>query len=90
MPTIGDIPDNIQDLDSPDDEVPLAKMNVGQPGGTVMGYLPIYIGIGAVAVSALAVTAVYLTKRRKSLAAKPVDKLTGPIAGDGSGHGERK
>ena len=82
VPRSGDLPKDIEDIDSPDDEVPLAKMNVSQPGGTVMGYLPVYIGIGAVAASALAVTAIYLTKRRKALAAKPSDKPANPPSGD--------
>lgn len=58
-----DRPDDIQDLD--DDEVPLANLD-GNQSGKVMGYLPVYIGIGAAALLALAGTAVYLKKRRKA------------------------
>jgi len=61
-----------------DGEVPLANLDGGH-SGKVMGYLPIYIGIGAVAVLALAGTAVYLKKRRKApaiTAEKVIEELT--------------
>ncbi len=60
----GNAPQNIIDKD---EEVPLSEsMKQAQPG-TVMGYLPIYIGIGAAAVLALAAMALYLRKRRKAM-----------------------
>ena len=63
----GNAPDNIIDKD---EEVPMAEsMKQAQPG-TVMGYLPVYIGIGAAAVLALAGTALYLRKRRKAAVVK--------------------
>ncbi len=61
----GDAPQSVIDKD---EEVPMAEsMKQAQPG-TVMGYLPVYIGIGAAAALALAGTALYLRKRRKALA----------------------
>ena len=71
-----DQPEDSVDLD--DGEVPLANLDGGH-SGKVMGYLPIYIGIGAVAVLALAGTAVYLKKRRKApaiTAEKVIEELT--------------
>ena len=60
----GNAPQNIIDKD---EEVPLSEsMKQAQPG-TVMGYLPIYIGIGVAAVLALAAMALYLRKRRKAM-----------------------
>ena len=53
-------PEDVVDLD--DDEVPLASMEGNQ--GRMIGYLPVYIGIGIAAVLALAGTAIYLKKRR--------------------------
>ena len=62
----GEVPQsNLQDLD--DEEVPLANIG-GDQAGMVMGYLPIYIGIAAVALSALLMTAIYLKRRRKAAA----------------------
>lgn len=58
-------PDDLVDLD--DEEVPLSQ-GKAQQSGTVMGYLPVYIGIGVAAVLALAGTALYLRKRRGRLA----------------------
>lgn len=55
------VPQDLVDLD--DEEVPLANIKEDRPG-TVMSHMPIYIGIGAVAVTALIVAAVYLKKRR--------------------------
>ena len=45
----------------------------------VMGYLPVYIGIGVIAVLALAGTAFYLKRRRKVpaiTAEKVIEELT--------------
>ncbi|MGI6095145.1 MAG: hypothetical protein ACOYBL_06900 [Lachnospiraceae bacterium] len=55
-------PQALVDLD--DEEVPLANVKEDRPG-TVMSHMPIYVGVGAVAVLALVVTAVYLNIRRK-------------------------
>lgn len=69
-------PDQMQDLD--DEEVPLANLGQNQ-NSRVMGYLPVYIGIGAAAALALAGTAVYLKKRRKAPAVtveKVIEELT--------------
>lgn len=55
----------VRDLD--DETVPLASGigdNVEQ-SGILMGYMPVYIGIGAAAVAVLAVSAIYLKKRRR-------------------------
>lgn len=71
-----DRPDQMQDLD--DEEVPLANLGQNQ-NSRVMGYLPVYIGIGAAAALALAGTAVYLKKRRKAPAVtveKVIEELT--------------
>ena len=67
-----DVPlsDNLRDLD--DEDVPLAGAG-GEQAGVVMGYLPVYVGIGAVAVSALLLTAVYLKKRQRAAAVPPSD-----------------
>ena len=53
-----------------DEDVPLAKMDPGRPGGLLMGYMPIYIGIGAAAVLALVGMAFYLRKRRQAVVKK--------------------
>ena len=69
-------PDQMQDLD--DEEVPLANLGQNQ-NSRVMGYLPVYIGIGVAAALALAGTAVYLKKRRKAPAVtveKVIEELT--------------
>lgn len=67
-----DVPlsDNLRDLD--DEDVPLAGAG-GEQAGVVIGYLPVYVGIGAVAVSALLLTAVYLKKRQRAAAVPPSD-----------------
>ena len=57
-----DQPEDTVDLD--DGEVPLANLD-GDHSGKVMGYLPVYIGVGAAAVLALIGTAIYLKKRKK-------------------------
>ncbi len=63
-------PQALQDLDQIEDEaVPEANLDAnGNRGGTRMSYLPIYIGIGAAAIAALAVTVFYQRRRRKALA----------------------
>ena len=69
-------PDQMQDLD--DEEVPLANLGQNQ-NSRVMGYLPVYIGIGVAAALALAGTAIYLKKRRKAPAVtveKVIEELT--------------
>ncbi len=73
-----DVPLDQQKLENLDDEdVPMARIKPEQ-AGTVMGYLPVYIGIGAAAAAALCIAAVYLHKRRKANAVKP--KQTKPAA----------
>ena len=63
-------PQALQDLDQIEDEaVPEANLDAnGNRGGTRMSYLPIYIGIGAAAIAALAATVFYLKRRQKALA----------------------
>ena len=48
-----------------DEQTPLAnqKLDDERPG-TRMGYLPVYVGIGAAAAAALILAAIYLKKRR--------------------------
>ena len=69
----------LEDLD--DDEVPLANIKKEQP--TVMGYMPIYIGIGAAAVLTLVGAIIYLNKRRKAATVKPDGKGQGKPTGSG-------
>lgn len=69
---------NLEDLD--DGEVPLANIKLDQ-AGTIMGYLPVYIGIGATAVLLLLIAAIYLSRRRKALAKKSKGKADGRVAG---------
>lgn len=57
-----EVPQDLVNLD--DEEVPLANVKKDRPG-TVMSHLPVYIGVGAMALVALIVAAVYLKKRRK-------------------------
>lgn len=57
-----EVPQDLVNLD--DEEVPLANVKKDRPG-TVMSHLPVYIGVGAVALVALIVAAMYLKKRRK-------------------------
>lgn len=63
-------PQALQDLDQIEDEaVPQANLDAnGNGGGTRMGYLPVYIGISAAAIAALAIAVIYLKKRQKTLA----------------------
>ncbi|MDE6829541.1 MAG: hypothetical protein K2P34_04300, partial [Lachnospiraceae bacterium] len=65
-------PQELENLD--DEEVPLANMNQERPG-KIMGYLPVYIGIGLVAAIALVATAIYLRKRRKVPAKEIVERI---------------
>lgn len=68
----GEVPQsNLQDLD--DEEVPLANIAQDQ-AGMMMGYMPIYMGIGAVALSALLLTAIYLKRRRKAAVVRSSDE----------------
>ena len=57
------VPEDLVDLD--DEDTPLAnqKLDDERPG-TRMGYLPVYVGIGAAALAALILAAFYLRKRR--------------------------
>lgn len=58
----------VRDLD--DETVPLAS-GIGdnaEQSGILMGYMPVYIGIGAAAVAVLAVSAIYLKRRRRPAA----------------------
>ena len=58
----------VEDID--DEDVALAKGldDSAEQSGILMGYMPVYIGIGAAAVAVLAVAAVYLKKRRRPAA----------------------
>lgn len=68
-----EVPLDQQDLEDLDDrEVPMADIKLEQ--GKIMGYLPVYIGIGAAAVSVLAVAAGYLYFRRKKAVVKSKKK----------------
>ena len=61
-------PAGTTDLD--DEATPLGQQDLEKDRpGTVMSYLPVYIGIGIAAAGALAVMAVYLRRRRKMAAA---------------------
>ncbi len=73
----GNVSDDLIDLDDPE-EVPLSGGGTlaGEQPGKVMGYLPIYIGIGAAAAIALIVTAVYLKKRRSAAVVRSVEAPT--------------
>lgn len=55
-------PQDLVDLD--DEDVPLANVKEDRPG-TVLSQLPIYIGVGILAVAALVIAAVYLKKHKK-------------------------
>ena len=69
----GEVPLDQQDLEDLDDgEVPMADIKLQQ--GKIMGYMPVYIGIGAAAVSVLAVAAGYLYFRRKKAVVKSKKK----------------
>lgn len=59
---------DVMDID--DETVPLASGlgNDAEQSGILMGYMPVYIGIGAAAVAVLAISAVYLKKKRKPAA----------------------
>ena len=59
----------LQDKDIEDEGVPLGILK--DEKNTVMGYLPVYIGIGAAAVAALLVAAVLLKKKKKAVKADP-------------------
>lgn len=55
-------PQDLVDLD--DEDVPLANVKEDRPG-TVLSQLPIYIGVGILAVAALVIAALYLKKHKK-------------------------
>lgn len=61
---------NLENLD--EEEVPMADIKLEQ--GKVMGYMPVYIGIGVTAASTLVIAAIYLRKRQKKLAVKSPEK----------------
>ena len=68
-----EVPLDQQELEDLDDgEVPTSDVKLEQ--GTVMGYLPVYIGIGVAAASALAASAFYLHRRRKKAAVSSAGK----------------
>lgn len=77
-----EVPLNQQELvDLDDDEVPLANIKAEQP--IVMGYLPVYIGIGGAAALTLIGAIIYLKKKRKALTVKPDEKGNGKLTGNG-------
>lgn len=57
-------PQDLVDLDEENDEVPLANVKADRPG-TVMSYMPIYVGVGAAALIALGIMGLYLKRRRR-------------------------
>lgn len=60
-------PQELVDLD--DEQTPLANQSLdNERPGTMMSYLPIYIGIGMAAVAVLILSALYLRKHRKTVA----------------------
>lgn len=71
-------PQGTQDLDKVEDgDTPLGQQDLeADRPGTLVSYLPIYIGIGAAAAGALAVMAVYLKKRRKTAASRLAGQIT--------------
>ncbi len=73
--------DFLKDID--DEEVPLATYK-DERKNTVMGYMPVYIGIGSAAVAVLAVTALFLRRRRKTAEAEALES-TGTKGGRNSG-----
>ncbi|MCI9486717.1 MAG: MucBP domain-containing protein [Lachnospiraceae bacterium] len=72
----------LQDKDIEDENVPLGTFK-DEKKNTVMGYLPVYIGIGFAAVAALIVSAVLLKKKRKTV-------KSGPETGSGRSGCRRK
>lgn len=69
----GEVPLEQQELEDLDDEeVPLSEIKAEQAG--LMGYFPVYAGIGVVAAVVLAVAGIYLYRRRKKLAVKSSGK----------------
>lgn len=77
----GDVPLDQKELVDLDDEeeVPLASLNAEQP--TVMGYLPVYIGIAAAAVLALGAAAIYLKRSYRVVVEKRDGKEHGKKSG---------
>lgn len=67
---LADGQDFLQDKDIGDEEVPLGTFK-DEKKNTVMGYLPVYIGIGSAAVAALLAAAVLLKRKRKAVKADP-------------------
>ena len=69
----GDVPLNQQNLEDLDDgDVPMSDIKLEQ--GTIKGYMPIYIGIGAAAAVVLAAAAIYLYRRQKKRVVNSVGK----------------
>lgn len=75
---------DVMDID--DEDVPLAPGPGGgtEQSGILMGYMPVYIGIGTAAAVILAAAAVYLKKRNRKPAVNRADADHKP-----SGHGKR-
>lgn len=61
---------NLEDLD--DGKIPMSDIKLEQ--GTVTGYMPIYVGIGAAAAAVLAISAIYLYRRQKKQLVSAVGK----------------
>ncbi len=68
----------VKDLD--DEEVPLGTFK-DEIKNTVLGYFPVYIGIGIAALAILAIAAVYLKKRRKAVNVETARKENGVLTG---------
>lgn len=74
-----DVPEDLVDLD--DEDTPLANQKLdGDRPGTKVGYLPVYVGIGAAAAAALLLAAIYLKKHRR--AAVTTEELLEEISED--------
>lgn len=73
-------PQDLVDLDEENDEVPLANVKADRPG-TVMSYMPIYVGVGAAALIALGIMGLYL-KRRRRVRADGVEEFVEDIMDD--------
>lgn len=83
----GEVPLGEQELEDLDDEeVPLSEIKAEQAG--LMGYFPVYTGIGIAAAAVLAAAGIYLYWRWKKTALKLRKKSDNKTAGQKNSHGE--
>lgn len=83
----GEVPLGEQELEDLDDEeVPLSEIKAEQAG--LMGYFPVYTGIGIAAAAVLAAAGIYLYWRWKKTALKLRKKSDDKTAGQKNSHGE--